>query len=132
MDVETASATPRSPVSVALAIRGHTLVQDKPATLGGSDQGPMASELLLAALLACQHSTSVKVAAKRRLAWDVVRIDGAVRFDAAGDIAGIDVAFTLRTPADDGAVETVLRLTERTCTISRILKAPVTVRFQRA
>lgn len=132
MDVETASATPRSPVSVALAIRGHTVVQDKPATLGGSDQGPMASELLLAALLACQHSTSVKVAAKRRLAWDVVRIDGAVRFDAAGDIAGIDVAFTLRTPADDGAVETVLRLTERTCTISRILKAPVTLRFQRA
>ena len=132
MDIETASAKPRSPVSVAVTMRGHTLIQDKLAPSGGKDEGPMASELLLASLLACQHSTSVKVAAKRKVDWHPSGLDGSMAFDDAGDISSIDVRFRLRSTADDAAVHTVLRLTEKSCTISRALRTPIKVEFTRA
>ncbi len=134
MSIETATAVPRSPVSVAIQVRGHALVQDKLADAGGKDEGPMASEFLLASLLACQHSTSVKIAAKRRTPWVVSKVEGAMHFDSAGDIANIDVAFSLAqgtAGTTDVAIETILRLTEKTCTISRALRVPVVVRFTR-
>jgi uncharacterized OsmC-like protein len=130
-DTETAKATPRSPVSVQVTMRGHTLVQDKPATSGGADEGPMASELLLAGLLACQHSTFVKVAAKRRVAAAIQGLDGEMDFKD-GEISALRVRFTLATDATDEQVATLLRLTDKTCTISQVLKVPVEGSFVRA
>jgi uncharacterized OsmC-like protein len=131
MDKETATATPRGPASVQVMMRSHRLVQDKPAASGGQDQGPMASELLLAALLACQHSTFVKVAAKRRVAADIRKLDGEMDF-RDGDITRLRVLFTLATDAADEQVATVLRLTDKACTISQALKVPVEASFVRA
>ena len=45
MDVEAGTAVPRSPVSVAVVLRGHTLVQDKPPASGGKDEGQWDDEL---------------------------------------------------------------------------------------
>lgn len=134
MPVETVVARPRSPVSVTLELRQHRLVQDKPQASGGQDAGPMASELLLAGLLACQHSTIVKVAAKRRVQATVRSIQGDMHFDAAGDIARIDLAFDLETPPGTRAeaIEALLRLTEAACTISKALKVPVASRLATA
>ncbi|MCA1820031.1 MAG: OsmC family protein [Halobacteriales archaeon] len=134
MDVESGTATPRSPVSVSVRLRGHDLVQDKPAAAGGQDKGPMASELLLAALLGCQHSTFFKIAAKRRTDAKVERLDGDLHFDAAGDIAKAEVRFTIRTASTvaDSALETLVRLTDGACTISKALKVPVHGTFVRA
>lgn len=127
MSDEVATAIPRSPVSVSLRMRQHVLVQDKLPHAGGKDEGPMASEFLLGSLLACQHSTLVKVAVKRRMTVTVRAIEGTMRFDAAGDIGGIDLAFDLDAPgATDEAIATLLRLTEAACTISKALKVPVT------
>jgi uncharacterized OsmC-like protein len=125
--VETGTATPRSPVAVTVRMRGHDVVQDKPAASGGKDEGPMASELLLASLLACQHSTFVKVAAKRRLEASLTRLEGELHFDDAGEIARAAVRFVLHAPATvaDAALETAIRLTDGACTISKALKVPV-------
>lgn len=132
VDIETATATPRSPVSVEIVARSHRLIQDKPQTSGGKDEGLMASELLLAGLLACQHSTFVKVAAKRRVDVAVESIAGDLEFED-GDIARIKVRFILRAPAavPDASLETLLRLTDKTCTISKALKPPVEATFTR-
>lgn len=130
--VEDGMAYPRSPVSVTMQFRGHRLIQDKPAASGGKDEGPMASEFLLGALLACQNSTFVKVAAKRRVEATLKELRGALHFDDAGDIARITVAFAVATAAPDEAIETCMRLTDKTCTISRILKVPVEASFSRA
>jgi organic hydroperoxide reductase OsmC/OhrA len=126
MDVETGTAVPRSAVSVAVVLRGHTLVQDKPKASGGHDEGPMASELLLAALLGCQHSTFVKVAAKRKVEAAIRDLKGEMEFKD-GDISAIRVRFHLAAPeaTTDAQLDTLLRLTDRTCTISRALKLPV-------
>lgn len=132
MDVEVGTAVPRSPVSVAVVLRGHTLVQDKPQASGGMDEGPMASELLLASLLACQHSTFVKVAAKRKVEAAIRDLKGELHF-ADGEIAAVHVKFHLAAPAatTDQALETLLRLTDRTCTISRALKVPIEATYTR-
>ena len=133
MDVETGTAVPRSPVSVAVVMRGHTVVQDKPQASGGKDEGPMASELVLAGLLACQNSTFVKVAAKRKVEATIRDIKGEMEF-ADGDIVALRVKFHLAAPAatTDQALETLLKLTDRTCTISRVLKVPVEATYTRS
>jgi uncharacterized OsmC-like protein len=133
MDVEAGTAVPRSPVSVAVVLRGHTLVQDKPQASGGKDEGPMASELLLAGLLACQHSTFVKVAAKRKVEATVRDVKGELAF-ADGDIVAVRVKFHLAAPpaTTDQAIETLLKLTDRTCTISKVLKVPIETTYSRS
>jgi uncharacterized OsmC-like protein len=132
VDVESGRAVPRSPVSARIMLRGHTIIQDKPPASGGKDEGPMASELLLAGLLACQHSTFHKVAAKRRVEATIGSIDGDMEFKD-GDIALIRVRFSLQAGAavTDTAIETLLRLTEKTCTISRALRVPVESTYTR-
>lgn len=133
VDTEVAEATPRSPVSVTVTARGHRVVQDKPAPSGGKDEGMMASELLLAGLLACQNSTFAKIAAKRRLAAAIRSLRGEMDFKD-GDIAAIRVRFVLDAGAEatDAAIETALRLTDKACTISRALKVAVEATFTRA
>ena len=132
MDVETGTATPRSPVSVKLQFRGHTLVQDKPATSGGKDEGLMASELLLAGLLACQHSTFYKIAAKRRTEAAIQRIDGDMHFEN-GDISVIKVRFTIAAGAEvgDSSIDTLLKLTDKSCTISKAIRVPIEATYTR-
>lgn len=128
MDPEDATATPRSPVACTVTARGHTLIQDKPPASGGDDEGMMASELLLASLLACQLSTFHKVAAKRRTDLRAESLHGELHFDDKGDIDRIELAWTLAGEADDNQKETVLRLTDKACTISRALDVPVAFR----
>lgn len=132
MDVETATATPTSPVAVTVKARQHLIVQDKPQASGGKDAGMMASELLLASILACQHSTFVKVAAKRRTDAKVLDLQGDLHFKD-GDITAIRVRFRLAVPpaVSDDAVATLLRLTDKSCTISQALKLPVEATFTR-
>ncbi len=130
MDIETATATPRSEVSVTVTARDLTLIQDKPETSGGDNAGMMASELLLAALLGCQHSTFVKVAAKRRLDAKIVRLDGAMAFENDA-ITKIDVTYVIESDAPDAKLETAVRLTDKACTISKALSVPVHVQITR-
>lgn len=130
MDTETGDAVPRSAVSVSVTLRGHAIIQDKPVGSGGKDEGPMASELLLASLLGCQNSTFVKVAAKRRLDCSIVSLRGEMDFKD-GDIAALRVHYKVRCTEPDGAIETAIRLTDKTCTISRALKVPVHATFER-
>lgn len=123
MEPETATAIPRSPLSVTVKARQHELIQDKPS---GDDAGMMASELLMASLLSCQHSTFVKVAAKRKADVSIASIDAEMHFDDKDDIERIDLHFHLEG-GDEKTRDTLLRLTDKICTISRALSCPVNV-----
>lgn len=126
-------AKPLSPVSVELTARGHRIIQDKPHASGGHDHGLMASELVLAGLLACQHSTFVKVAAKRKVAVTLLGLRGEMDFQD-GDVSALRVHYTLSAGGDieASALDTLLRLTDKTCTVSRLLKLPVHATYERA
>ena len=130
MGVETATAVPRSPVSATIAVRDHVIIQDKPPASGGQDLGAMSSELLLAGLLGCQLSTFYKVAQKRRSDVRALSIRGDMHFEH-GDIARIDLHWTFSGGADR-ELDTLTRLTEKTCTISKALRVPVHVDYARS
>ena len=131
MGIETATAVPRSAVSCTIEARSHRLIQDKPPESGGADAGMMASELLLAGLLACQLSTFVKVAAKRRLEVRATRLTGEMHFEA-GDIHRIELHFDVAGAAEPGQMETLLRLTDSACTISKVLSVPIRADYRRS
>ncbi len=132
MDVETADAVPTSPVSCKVTMRGHTMIQDKPPASGGNDEGPMASEHLLTALLGCQLSTFYKVAEKRKSEAKAAAIHADMHFDDAGDIGRIQLTWTIDGSVEDAAVDTLIRLTDKVCTISRALSCPITSSWTRA
>ncbi|MGB1586093.1 MAG: OsmC family protein [Thermoplasmatota archaeon] len=129
MDIETATAVPRSPVSCTVTARHHTAIQDKPAASGGQDEGMMASEHLLVALLSCQLSTFVKVAAKRKSDAQAVSIRGDLHFNEASDIEKVSLHWHL-SGCDDKTAATLTRLTDKVCTISRVLSCPVSFDYE--
>jgi uncharacterized OsmC-like protein len=57
-----------------IVARGHTLVADEPAALGGSDEGPTPYDYLAAALGACTSMTIRLYAARRGWALDDVTV----------------------------------------------------------
>lgn len=132
MDVERAIAVPRSPVSCTVTARELEVIQDKPVASGGANEGMMASELLLAGLLGCQLSTFVKVAAKRSADAQAKQVQGDLHFNDAGDIERVALEWTFAGEASDKSLDTLVRLTDRVCTISRALACPVSATWKRA
>jgi uncharacterized OsmC-like protein len=121
---ETVVVTTRTQASTEATARTHTFVIDKLPANGGSDEGPMASEYLLGALASCQITTAHKIAAKRRQPIDAITIAATATF--AGDVIDtIALDIEVRGGAGDEELETILRLTERSCTVSRALSVPV-------
>lgn len=129
MDIETATAVPLSPVSCTVTARHHEVIQDKPEASGGQDEGMMASEHLLVALLSCQLSTFAKVAAKRKSEATAVSIRGDLHFNDASDIEKVSLHWQLSN-CDDKTAATLTRLTDKVCTISRVLSCPVEAAYE--
>lgn len=125
--VEVETLTPKTTQARA---RHHTFVVDKPATSGGTDRGPMASEYFLAALCSCHITTAHKVAQKRGASLERVRIQGRQWID--GDfITKIHLDIHVRGDLAPEEIETIFRLTERICTISKATKVPIERTVQR-
>lgn len=117
---ERASGRLVAPKTTRIQVRQFELIQDKPPESGGTDQGPMASEYLLAALVACTLTTARRIAEQRKVEM-TVEADAEMDFDDRGEIVGFRLIERVRSPADRKAVETVLALSERACTISKLL-----------
>lgn len=123
-DTEYVHVETTTPLSTRVTARHHTFVVDKPPSSGGADGGPMASEYFLAALASCQITTAHKIAAKRRKPLDGVAIHGSLHFD--GDlIERIELDIDVAGQVDADELQTIFRLTERACTISRAVSVPV-------
>lgn len=125
MDIETAEASPLTSVACRITARDLEWVQDKPAEFGGENQGPMASELLMSAVLGCQLSTYAKIAAKRKTDAEVASIHAEMKLDG-NDIDSIHLTWNFKGDVDEKTANTLMRLTDKVCTISRALSCPVT------
>lgn len=111
-------------------VRGHALTTDRPTEMGGEDRGLMASEHLLLALASCTATTAVKVAAKRNVPLEDLRVATEMDFDERGEVTAIRLEVRVRSSAPGGAIEKVFELAERICTISKLLSFPVTRRLE--
>lgn len=130
-DIETVNVETITPKSTRATARHHSFVIDKPPTSGGDDKGPMASEYFLASLASCHITTAHKVAEKRHHKIDRIRIHGALHLN--GDLIDrIELDIKVHSDLSKDELETVFRLTERICTISRATSVPIERRIERA
>jgi putative redox protein len=120
-------------------IRDFTLTIDQPKGFGGENAGPKPSEVVLAALAACQETTW-------RLHADALDIplhSIAVELDGLQDLRGflavdestragfqrIAGTVTVESPASDADIERLKRVVDRHCPVLDDLRSPVTVEF---
>ena len=124
MDTEIVEVETINHKSTRVKARHHTFIQDKPATSGGTDKGPMSSEYWAASLAACHITTAHKIAEKRQQQIDSIRIRAATHID--GDfIKRVDLDVHVVGALTQDELETVFRLTERICTISKATSVPI-------
>lgn len=124
-DEEIVTVTARTPTTTEAKARNHGFVIDKPESSGGGDEAPMASEYLFGALGSCQITTAYKVAAKRGRRIDALKVvvTGSIE---NGLIEKIQLDIHVEGDGEPDDWETVFRLVERVCTVSRALSVPVT------
>ena len=128
---ETVVVSTRTPASTRARARQHEFVIDKLPASGGDDEGPMASEYLLAALASCQITTAHKIAVKRGEPIDAISITATLWIER-GCITNIKLDIDVSGGPDDDELDTILRLTERSCTVSQALSVPIERRVRRA
>ena len=105
-----------------VAVRGHEITVDEPVGDGGTDQGPMPTELLLSALASC-YTLALRYAAKRRS----VQL-GEIRVTATGTyehrrFASIRLAVHADFP--EGEAAALLSDARRVCYVSNTLASDV-------
>jgi putative redox protein len=105
--------------------RGHRLLVDLPSDEGGRDAGTSALELSLLSLTGCVTTIFALVAAKRRVQFSGLTVDlKAVRPVGSPTIRSVHGTVQVQSEAANEDVETVVRLTLKTC--------PVGVLFEQA
>ena len=120
-----------------IKVRDHTLIGDLPASFGGTDRGPKATEYVLVGLATCHEVTYRVVAESLGIPLDGVSVTVTAVSDARGFI-GLDDrvrpgflrvqgTVTLDTPASDADVERMRRMVEKHCPVLDALRAPVPV-----
>lgn len=123
-DIETVEVETVTPKSTRAKARQHSFQVDKPAASGGSDKAPMASEYWAASLASCHITTAHKVAEKRHQKIDAIQITARTHIE--GDfITKVELDIAVRGAVPPEELETVFRLTERICTISRATSVPI-------
>jgi uncharacterized OsmC-like protein len=110
------------------------VVSDRPAAFGGSDDGCVPAELLLAALASCVGSQLVEHAARRGVALTRLELATEGRVDLRGTLDGEGVPAALReavlevevtSPADVADLEHLLEVAVRTSPVAATLRGGV-------
>lgn len=121
----------------AVKIRDFDLIADQPYGFAGSNQGPKPSELVLAALAACQEVTWRLYAAAMDIPLDGVRVELEGKQDLRGFLSldetinagfqSVRGAVYIDSPADDKTLETLRQIVDAHCPVLDDLRRPVSV-----
>lgn len=105
-------------------VRGLTVEVDKPEAKGGTDAGPMPTELFLVALGSCTLMATTRIAGKRGVQLDGIRAVAEMKFDGS---RADTIALTLHpdSDADPDDWATVARLAGRACTVEQMTAIPI-------
>lgn len=101
--------------------RGHSVTIDQPVKEGGTNKGTSALELLLLSLTGCLTTVFHIIAEKRKLAFDGFTVSlKAEQGRGTSAIQRVHGTVEVRTHAPREEVETVLRLTVKTCPVGSL------------
>ena len=125
-------ATRRSGLANELSARHHTFASDEPVDRGGTDTGPMPSELLALSLASCT-ATTIEMYADRK-GWEVDPLEVEVDYEPASSEGHprFDVALKLPRELSEEQVGQILVIAGK-CPVHRILlgKVEITDRVER-
>jgi len=111
-----------------LSMRGHVLVADETTENGGTDAGPVPTELLLSSLAACTLTTLRMYVDKKD--WEVDRMDleMGIRIEKtdSGQISHVSTALDISGNVTDEQKERMLEIA-RKCPIHRLLTNPIQI-----
>ena len=101
--------------------RGHTVTVDEPLEDGGTNKGTSAHELLLLSLTGCITTIFHIIAEKRKLAFEGFTVSlKAERSRGTPSIQRVHGTVEVRTNAPPEEVETILRLTVKSCPVGSL------------
>ena len=111
------------------APRGHELRVDEPTSVGGTDTGPMPTELLTAGLASCMCLAIAWAAGKLRVEIEEleVRVE-AQRAPGEPRYEGYDVQITAKPVPDN--IDRVVDLAARHCWVSNTLRQPPAIEYR--
>ena len=90
--------------SFDIQVRGYRLVSDEPVTLGGEDEGPTPTELMVAGLAACAADEVVTTLVDMGLALEPIEVGADFAWDAEGRrIASVRLHVMLPNEIEDSA-----------------------------
>jgi putative redox protein len=73
--METMRVTPAGGDRLAIALRGHEIMVDQPAEVGGTDIGPTPTELFVAGLVSCVATYASHFLARHGVCSEGLRVD---------------------------------------------------------
>ena len=121
-----------------VSMRDFTVVADEPKNFGGGNKGPKPSELLLAALAACQEVTYRLYADAMEIPLNNVSVTVTGEADLRGfvDVDDVRAGFqrvtgtvTLDTPATPDKIALLQEAVDAHCPVLDSLRTPISVEF---
>ena len=95
--------------SFDIQVRGYPLVSDEPVTLGGDDEGPTPTELMVAGLAACAADEVVKCLVAVGARFEPTEVGADFAWDAEGRrVASIRLSVTLPEEISENTRQKVL------------------------
>jgi len=119
----------RGGMVIEVGARGHSITVDEPPEFGGTNRGPMPTELLTASLASCMCLAVVWAAAKRRVTVGDVAVE-VLPVRAPGEPRYGAYEVVVRAEADEAELERVVELAERFCWVTNTLKQRPEIRVR--
>lgn len=120
----------RTAQSFDIDIRGIRLLSDEPAVLGGEDEGPTPTELMVAGLAACAAEEGLRYLSGRGLPYQPLEVEADFAWDVATErIASVRLAVTLAPDLSDEDVKAV-EAAMLACPARKMLTQPPSLEYR--
>jgi len=124
------AVTHRHGKSFDVRVRGYALISDEPITLGGGDEGPTPTELMVAGLAACAADEVVRYLAAIGERFEPTAVGADFAWDAEGSrVASIHLSVTLPMELSPSTREKVLQAM-LSCPARKMLAEPPSVDYK--
>jgi putative redox protein len=124
------TVTHRHGQSFDIRVRGYALISDEPVTLGGDDEGPTPTELVVAGLAACAADEVVKCLAGMGARIEPTEVGADFTWDTSRDrVTSIRLTVTFPDEISQDAREAVLR-SMLSCPARKLLSEPPNVEYE--
>jgi putative redox protein len=116
--------------SFDIRVRGYALISDEPVTVGGDDEGPTPTELVVAGLAACAADQAVKCLATIGERFEPTEVGADFDWDSEGSrITSIRLEVAVPGVMSTSARNEVLRAIE-SCPARKMLAEPPSVEYE--